>query len=111
MSIFNYTKINILDTPSYTFTATCFEQTLNCTITWIDRLKKRSLTVLGGNGRVYLQNTIININEPMDFNINAVEDGYDCSVILQHLPDTDNKVDYLNWSRNMFLTVYRITEE
>ena len=111
MSYFNYTKVNIIDDPSYTFTATCFEQTLNCTVTWIDRIKKRAITILGGNGDVYLQNTVITIDEPLAFNMNAIEDGFGCSIVLQHLPDADNTVDYLNWSRNMFLTVYRITEE
>ena len=111
MSYFNYTKINIIDDPSYTFTATCFEQTLNCTVTWIDRLKKRAITILGGNGDVYLQTTVITLDEPLSFNMNAKADDYDCSIVLQFLPDVDTTVDYLNWSRNMFLTVYRITEE
>lgn len=111
MSYFNYTKVNILDDPSYTFTATCFEQTLNCTVTWIERLKKRAITILCGNGDVYLQNTVITIDEPLAFNMNAISDDFGCSIVLQHLPDADKTVDYLNWSRNMFLTVYRITEE
>ncbi|AJK27149.1 hypothetical protein BRC2024_KCUCJSVR_CDS_0139 [Acinetobacter phage vB_AbaM_KissB] len=110
MSYFNYAWVQMVDLPTYSCTATCFEQTLNIRITWIERIKRRAISVTGSNGAVYLQNTVINVDEPLQFNSNALEDGYDCSIILQSTPDAPKEVDYLNWSKNMFLTVYRITE-
>lgn len=110
MSYFNYAKVELVNDPSYTCSATCFEQTLSFKFTWIERLKKRAVTITGGTGEVYLQNTVISVDEPLEFNANAKDDNYDCSIILQFLPDADTKPDYMNWSRNMFLTVYRITD-
>lgn len=109
--ILDLTDIKILNEPSYSFTANCFEQTLSFNVTWVERLKKRFIVIRGSNGAVYLQNTAISINESLNFNINAEEADYKCSIILQHLPDADTTVDYMNWSRNMFLTVYRYREE
>lgn len=111
MKIADITELNLLDEPNYNFTANCFEQTLNFTVTWVARLNKRFISARGSNGDIYLQNTAINIDETLAFNVNAERDDFKCSLLLQHLPDADSVVDYSKWSRNMFLTIYRITEE
>jgi len=110
MSFYNYAWIEMVDNPTYSCTAVCFEQTLNIRITWIERTKRRSISVVGSNGKVYLQNTVLNVDEPIKFNSNALEDGYDCSIVLQSVPDAPKEIDYLKWSKTMFLTVFRITE-
>lgn len=109
MRTLEYATINLLDTPSYNFTANCFEQTLSGTITWSSREQKRCITIIGANGKVYLQNTFLNIDEPLEFNINAVDDDFKCSLVLQLQMEAEDTLDYLNWSRNMFMTVYRLT--
>lgn len=111
MNYFNYTWIKLVNQPSYICTATCFEQVLTFKITWIERLKKRAISILGSNGLVYLQTTVINLDEPLEFTLQAKEDDYDCKLLLQFIPETTTKEDFLNWADNMMLTVYRITEE
>lgn len=110
MSYYNYAWIEMIDTPTYSCTAMCFEQTLNIVVTWIERSKRRAISVTGSNGKVYLQNTVITVDEPLSFNSNALSDGYDCSIVLQSLPDAPKEIDYLNWSKSTFLTVFRVSE-
>lgn len=110
-SYFNYSWVELQDLPTYTFFASCFEKTLTFKVTWIERIKRRAISVVGSDGTVYLQNTVISLNEPLDFNVNAINDGYNCSLILQKNPESSKEVDYYNWSKSMYLTVFRITED
>lgn len=111
MSTLNYSRVNLLDTPTYTCYAEVLDQTMNITVTWLERLKKRAITVIGGNGDVYLQNTVINVGEPLKLTYHAKKGEADRIVALFFLPETDVVVDYLNWSRNMFLVFYEEVNE
>lgn len=110
-SYFNYAWVELQDLPTYTFFASCFEKTLSFKVTWIERTKRRAISVVGSDGTVYLQNTVISLDEPLDFNMNAISDGYACSIMLQKDPDSPKEIDYYNWSKSMYLTVFRVTED
>lgn len=109
--VLDYAFVKIVDEPNYRCTASCFEQNLIFEFTWVGRLRKRFVTVKNSSGVVFLQNTALTVDEVVSFNTNAVKDGYACSIVLLFNYDGDTTEDYLNWSRNMFLSVFRIKQE
>lgn len=111
MSILERSEILLSDDPTYSCYADCLGQNLSFYITWIERIKKRAITITAGNGDVYLQNTVINVNETIELNSKAKSAGIGGNLVLLFIPEKDTKPDYLNWSKNMFLTLYRVDEE
>lgn len=109
MSLYQSCEVLIRDEPNYSCFAYCIGQNLKIKFTWNSRVKKRFVTITGNGDTVYLQNTAIEVGDQLPFNINAEKIGYGCILMLNHIPNMDTTIDYLNWSRNMFMTVMLIT--
>lgn len=106
-----YTEVNLVNDPSYRCSVTCFGRSLTINITWIERLKKRAITITNSEGISYLQNTIINVDEELKLNSNAINDGFPYKIMIQYIPEMDQKEDYLNWANNMMMNIFATISE
>ena len=66
------TYVELQDIPSYSTTITVEGQLLKLSFLWNERIGKRVLSIKNSSDVVYLQNTILHPNEPLELNSNAV---------------------------------------
>ena len=105
MATLEYTNIDLVDLPSYTFSCVCVGEKLKFTVTYNTRSKLRVVQVNRDNGECILQSTYLYPMQALEFNFNATRTGYFCKV---ELCPKDYKIisqDLLNWSKTYFLSV------
>lgn len=105
MATLEYTNIDLVDLPAYTFSCVCLGEKLKFKVTYHTRTKSRIVQVNRDNGECILQSTYIYPNEPLNFNFNATRIGYLCNIELCKLDGGYSVYDMLNWSKNFFLCV------
>lgn len=111
MQTIEYTNFDLKDEPSYIFFCTCLSEVLQFHVTWNSRALKRSIFVLNSRGECILQNTFIEPNQTLEFNFNAKNQGFHCKLTLCSKDSDVKSLDMLNWSKNFFMSVYRVVED
>lgn len=104
------TSVELQDIPSYTTNITLEGQTLRLSFLWNERLSKRVLSVKSSTDVVYLQNTILHHNEPLELNSNAVLDDLPYSVTLVKTGDVNKVGNIFNWSKDFILCFSRTVD-
>ena len=103
------TYVELQDVPSYSTNITVEGQLLKLSFLWNERIGKRVLSIKNTSDVVYLQNTILHPNEPLELNSNAVLDDLPYSVTL--VKTGDNKVgNIFNWSKDFILCFSRTVD-
>ena len=106
MSDLSYTFIDLTNTPSYDFNATCLGNALNFRTTWSTRASMRCLMVRDQYGDCILQNTYLVPYKEYEFNFNSTSKGFYGRLMLVHKNGKEGSTDYLNWADNFFISVY-----
>ena len=103
------TNVELQDIPSYSTNITVEGQLLKLSFLWNERIGKRVLSIKNTSDVVYLQNTILHPNEPLELNSNAVLDDLPYSVTL--VKTGNNKVgNIFNWSKDFILCFSRTVD-
>lgn len=103
-----FTRINLENIPSYVCSFSGYGGIFTLKFTWIERLRKRALTITGVNNECYLQNTVISEGVEYHFTSKAKEDGYDLRIMLLRSDTSENNsTDLLNWKNNYLLYIMR----
>ena len=105
MATLEYTNIELVNLPTYTFTCVCLGEKLKFAVSWNTRSKRRVLRVSRYNDECILQSTYLNVGEPLDFNFNASRVGYLCNVELCPKDFKGVNQDLLNWEDSYFISV------
>jgi len=100
-----YTNINLVDLPSYTFSCVCVGEKLKFTVMYNTRSKLRLVQVNRDSGECILQSTYLYPMQPLEFNFNATRTGYLCKLGLYPKDFGVLSQDLLNWSESYFLSV------
>lgn len=111
MSTLNYSWVELVDKPSYSCYANCLGTVLAFDFTWVSRSNKRFVTVTSDVGEVLIQNTAVNVDEILDFNLELEDGTVKAHFLLSFLPNADKNINYLEWKRNMYLTIFTIEKE
>ena len=103
------TYVELQDIPSYSTNITVEGQLLKLSFLWNERIGKRVLSIKNTSDVVYLQNTILHPNEPLELNSNAVLDDLPYSITL--VKTGGNKVgNIFNWSKDFILCFSRTVD-
>ena len=101
------TNVELQDIPSYSTTISVEGQLLKLSFLWNERIGKRVLSIKNSSDVVYLQNTILHPNEPLELNSNAVLDDLPYSVTLVKTGDINKVGNIFNWSKDFILCFSR----
>lgn len=104
------TNVELQDIPSYSTTISVEGQLLKLSFLWNERLGKRVLSIKNTSDVVYLQNTILHPNEPLELNSNAVLDDLPYSVTLVKTGDVNKVGNIFNWSKDFILCFSRAVD-
>ena len=104
------TNVELQDIPSYSTNITVEGQLLKLSFLWNERIGKRVLSIKNTSDVVYLQNTILHPNEPLELNSNAVLDDLPYSVTLVKTGDTSRVGNIFNWSKDFILCFSRTVD-
>ena len=104
------TYVELQDIPSYSTNITVEGQLLKLSFLWNERIGKRVLSIKNSSDVVYLQNTILHPNEPLELNSNAVLDDLPYSVTLVKTGDVNKVGNIFNWSKDFILCFSRTVD-
>ena len=104
------TNVELQDIPSYSTNITVEGQLLKLSFLWNERIGKRVLSIKNTSNVVYLQNTILHPNEPLELNSNAVLDDLPYSVTLVKTGDVNKVGNIFNWSKDFILCFSRTVD-
>ena len=104
------TNVELQDIPSYSTNITVEGQLLKLSFLWNERIGKRVLSIKNTSDVVYLQNTILHPNEPLELNSNAVLDDLPYSVTLVKTGDVNKVGNIFNWSKDFILCFSRTVD-
>ena len=104
------TNVELQDIPSYSTNITVEGQLLKLSFLWNERIGKRVLSIKNTSDVVYLQNTILHPNEPLELNSNAVLDDLPYSVTLVKTGDVNEVGNIFNWSKDFILCFSRTVD-
>ena len=104
------TNVELQDIPSYSTNITVEGQLLKLSFLWNERIGKRVLSIKNSSDVVYLQNTILHPNEPLELNSNAVLDDLPYSVTLVKTSDVNKVGNIFNWSKDFILCFSRTVD-
>lgn len=104
------TYVELQDIPSYSTNITVEGQLLKLSFLWNERIGKRVLSIKNTSDVVYLQNTILHPNEPLELNSNAVLDDLPYSVTLVKTGDSSRFGNIFNWSKDFILCFSRTVD-
>ena len=104
------TNVELQDIPSYSTNITVEGQLLKLSFLWNERIGKRVLSIKNSADIVYLQNTILHPNEPLELNSNAVLDDLPYSVTLVKTGDVNKVGNIFNWSKDFILCFSRTVD-
>ena len=104
------TNVELQDIPSYSTNITVEGQLLKLSFLWNERIGKRVLSIKNSSDVVYLQNTILHPNEPLELNSNAVLDDLPYSVTLVKTGDVNKVGNIFNWSKDFILCFSRTVD-
>lgn len=104
------TYVELQDIPSYSTNITVEGQLLKLSFLWNERIGKRVLSIKNSADVVYLQNTILHPNEPLELNSNAVLDDLPYSVTLVKTGDVNKVGNIFNWSKDFILCFSRTVD-
>ena len=104
------TYVELQDIPSYSTNITVEGQLLKLSFLWNERIGKRVLSIKNTSDVVYLQNTILHPNEPLELNSNAVLDDLPYSVTLVKTGDVNKVGNIFNWSKDFILCFSRTVD-
>lgn len=104
------TNVELQDIPSYSTNITVEGQLLKLSFLWNERIGKRVLSIKNSSDVVYLQNTILHPNEPLELNSNAVLDDLPYSVTLVKTGDINKVGNIFNWSKDFILCFSRTVD-
>ena len=104
------TYVELQDIPSYSTTISVEGQLLKLSFLWNERIGKRVLSIKNSSDVVYLQNTILHPNEPLELNSNAVLDDLPYSVTLVKTGDANKVGNIFNWSKDFILCFSRTVD-
>lgn len=103
-----FTEVVLENIPSYICSVSGYGGIFTLKFTWIERLRKRALTITGVNGETYLQNTVLSEGVEYKFTSKAIEDGYDLSIsLLLNDNKQNNSRDFYNWKDNYLMFISR----
>lgn len=104
------TNVELQDIPSYSTNISVEGQLLKLSFLWNERIGKRVLSIKNTSDVVYLQNTILHPNEPLELNSNAVLDDLPYSVTLVKTGDVNKVGNIFNWSKDFILCFSRTVD-
>ena len=104
------TNVELQDIPSYSTTVSVEGQLLKLSFLWNERIGKRVLSIKNSSDVVYLQNTILHPNEPLELNSNAILDDLPYSVTLVKTVGTNKVGNIFNWSKDFILCFSRTVD-
>ena len=104
------TNVELQDIPSYSTNITVEGRLLKLSFLWNERIGKRVLSIKNTSDVVYLQNTILHPNEPLELNSNAVLDDLPYSVTLVKTGDVNKVGNIFNWSKDFILCFSRTVD-
>lgn len=104
------TNVELQDIPSYSTTISVEGQLLKLSFLWNERIGKRVLSIKNTSDVVYLQNTILHPNEPLELNSNAVLDDLPYNVTLVKTGDVNKVGNIFNWSKDFILCFSRAVD-
>lgn len=104
------TNVELKDIPSYSTTISVEGQLLKLSFLWNERIGKRVLSIKNSSDVVYLQNTILYPNEPLELNSNAILDDLPYSVTLVKTGNVNKVGNIFNWSKDFILCFSRTVD-